>query len=94
MLSADGGPLTLHTALEQFLGELRQRATLDDEPEPVRQAVESAITRTDASVTLDLEAISGSYTGVMNKEGTELVGTFRQGERTAPLTFRRAEGKK
>jgi len=54
----------------------------------------SAITRTDASVTLDLEAISGSYTGVMNKEGTELVGTFRQGERTAPLTFRRAEGKK
>jgi GT2 family glycosyltransferase len=47
LLSADGGQVTLHTALEQFLGKLRQRAPLEGEPEPVRQAVEIVITRTE-----------------------------------------------
>ena len=45
LLVADGGQVTLNTALEQLLGELRARPTLDEEPEPVRQAVEVAITR-------------------------------------------------
>ena len=45
LLFADGGPVTLNAALEQLLGELRARPTLDEEPEPVRQAVEDAITR-------------------------------------------------
>ena len=40
LLSADGGQVTLNTAFEQLLGELRARPTLDEEPEPVRQAVE------------------------------------------------------
>ncbi len=47
MLSAGEGQVTLYTALEQVLGELRQRATLDKRPESVRQALETAITRTE-----------------------------------------------
>jgi GT2 family glycosyltransferase len=47
LISADGGQVTLHTALEQFLGKLRQRAPVEGEPEPVRQAIEIAITRTE-----------------------------------------------
>lgn len=51
----------------------------------------SAITQTGTAVTLDVKAIEGSYTGVLNKDATELTGTFRQGPATLPLTFRRAQ---
>ena len=45
LLVADGGQVTLQTALEQLLGELRQRPTRDVEPASARQAIEAAITR-------------------------------------------------
>ena len=50
-----------------------------------------------ASVTIDVPSIGGSYVGVLNAEGTELVGKWTQGSATLPLTFRRAvaaDGKK
>jgi hypothetical protein len=42
-----------------------------------------------SSVTLDLRAVGGSYSGKVNAEGTELVGTYIQGTAVLPLTFRR-----
>jgi hypothetical protein len=49
--------------------------------------------RQDAStLTLDLRAVGGSYSGKFNAEGTEIVGTFIQGTAVLPLTFRRASG--
>jgi len=50
----------------------------------------ASIARTGSRVTLDLKAISGSYSGTVNADGTEMVGTFIQGTAVLPLTFRRS----
>jgi hypothetical protein len=50
----------------------------------------ASITQNASSVTLDLRAVGGSYSGRVNTEGTEMVGTFIQGTTVLPLTFRRA----
>jgi hypothetical protein len=50
----------------------------------------ASITRAASRVTLDLKAISGSYSGTVNADGTEMVGTFIQGTAVLPLTFRRS----
>lgn len=41
-------------------------------------------------VTIAFMAISGSFTGSTNSEGTEVTGTFTQGSFSVPVTFRRA----
>ncbi len=65
----------------------------------VEEALEipiAAITQKASSVTLDVKAVGGSYSGVLNGDGTELVGTLTQGSAALPLTLRRSatEGKK
>ena len=50
----------------------------------------TTITQKASSLTLDVKAVGGSYSGVLNPEGTELVGTWTQGPAVLPLTFRRA----
>jgi hypothetical protein len=45
-----------------------------------------------SSITLDLKAVGGSYSGKVNADGTEIVGTFIQGTAVLPLTFRRSAG--
>jgi hypothetical protein len=45
-----------------------------------------------ATIILDLKAVGGSYSGKVNAEGTEIVGTFIQGTAVLPLTFRRSAG--
>ena len=45
-----------------------------------------------STITLDLKAVGGSYSGRVNAEGTEIVGTFIQGTAVLPLTFRRSSG--
>lgn len=50
----------------------------------------AAITQKASSLTLDLKVVGGSYSGSVNANGTELVGTYSQGALVAPLTFRRA----
>jgi len=49
----------------------------------------ASITQNASTVTLDLKAVSGSYSGTVNADGTELKGTFIQGTAVLPLTFRR-----
>jgi hypothetical protein len=53
----------------------------------------AVITQQAAAVTLDITVAPSSYSGTLNPEGTELVGTFTQGPVSAPLTFRRTGGK-
>jgi uncharacterized protein len=43
------------------------------------------------AVRLDMKSAGILYEGVLNKEGTELVGTFTQGGQGYPLTFKRGE---
>jgi len=49
----------------------------------------TTITQDASKVTLDIKAVAGGYTGVLNGEGTELTGTLKQGSVTLPLTFRK-----
>ena len=49
----------------------------------------TTITQDASKVTLDIKAVAGGYTGVLNGEGTELTGTLKQGSMTLPLTFRK-----
>lgn len=50
-----------------------------------------AITVTDAAVRLDMKSSGILYEGVLNKDRTELAGTFTQGGQGYPLTFKRGE---
>ena len=50
----------------------------------------ASIRQEESTITLDLRAVNGSYTGKVNTEGTEIVGTFIQGMAVLPLTFRRS----
>ena len=52
----------------------------------------STFTQTASGVTLELETIGGSYSATLNKEGSELTGTYKQGAVRAPLVFRLARG--
>jgi hypothetical protein len=51
----------------------------------------TTITQKASSITLDVKAVRGSYSGALNPEGTELAGTLTQGAATLPLTFRLAK---
>lgn len=44
-----------------------------------------------ANVTLDLQAVGASFSGSLNREGTELAGTYTRGPLSLPLTFRRSD---
>jgi hypothetical protein len=58
------------------------------------EGIEIAITRIeqkDASVKLDVANVGGSYSGILNTDGTEIAGTWTQGAFSAPLTFRRSK---
>jgi hypothetical protein len=50
----------------------------------------ASIPQKDSSVTLDLKAVGGSYSGTVNADGSELKGTYIQGTTVLPITFRRA----
>ena len=50
-----------------------------------------AITVNDDAVKLDMKSAGILYEGVMNKDRTELTGTFTQGGQGYPLTFKRGE---
>jgi hypothetical protein len=50
----------------------------------------SKIAQNGANVTLGLDAVNGSYSAELKAGGTELAGTFHQGEVTLPLNFKRA----
>jgi uncharacterized protein len=50
----------------------------------------TAIVQKASTVTFEVRAIGGSYSGALNSDGTELIGAFTQGSQSAPMTFRRA----
>jgi hypothetical protein len=54
----------------------------------------SAITQSSSQLTLEIAAVGGSWAGTINKDGTELTGTYSQGPLTMPLTFKRAAGER
>jgi hypothetical protein len=52
-----------------------------------------AMTQKASNLTIDVTSVGASYVGVLNATGTELAGTWTQGQVVLPLTFKRAAGK-
>ena len=55
------------------------------------------MTQTASHLTVEVPSVGASFVGALNATGTELVGNWKEGSATLPLTFRRAvvtEGKK
>jgi hypothetical protein len=50
----------------------------------------SAVTQKGTKLTLDVKAVGGGYEGAMNKESTEIHGTWTQGGMTTPLLLKKA----
>jgi hypothetical protein len=50
----------------------------------------SAITQKGTKLTLEVKAVGGGYEAELNKEGTELNGTWTQGGGSAPLVLKKA----
>jgi hypothetical protein len=50
----------------------------------------STIAQEASGLSLEFKAVGGSYSGTLSNNGTELVGTYRQGALIAPVTFRQA----
>ena len=48
-----------------------------------------AMTQKAASLTIDVDSVGASFVGALNGAGTELAGTWTQGQASLPLTFRR-----
>jgi hypothetical protein len=52
--------------------------------------VPAVIMQKGSSVTYEQKGVAGSYSGTLNGDGTELVGTWTQRAASLPLTFRRS----
>jgi hypothetical protein len=50
----------------------------------------SAVTQKGTKLSLDVKVVSGGYEGEMNKEGTEINGTWTQQGLTTPLLLKKA----
>jgi hypothetical protein len=51
----------------------------------------SSIVQDGSNITLNFKAVGGVYSGTVNIDGTELVGTYTQGPLVVPVSFRRAQ---
>jgi hypothetical protein len=49
----------------------------------------ASITQNASSVTLDVRAVTGSYSGTLNADATELTGALTQGPASVPVVFRK-----
>jgi len=65
-------------------------ATLDSPDQGAKGIPVSKITFKDPDLSFESSAIGGSYQGTMNKERSEIAGTWSQGGGSLPLKFKRA----
>jgi hypothetical protein len=49
----------------------------------------AAIVQKASAVSFEVRAIGGAFAGTLNSDGTELIGAFTQGSKSASMTFRR-----
>jgi uncharacterized protein len=70
-------------------GKSGAEATLVSVDQGNAQIPVSAITQKDSKLTLQVNAVSGSYDGEINKPGTELNGTWTQAGNSFPLQLKK-----
>jgi hypothetical protein len=81
---------TLRVVLAISNGKAGAEAQLVSPDQGNAQIPVSAITQSGAKLTLQVSAVNGGYEGEINKEGTELNGTWTQLGRSTPLQFKKA----
>lgn len=65
-------------------------ATLDSIDQGANGIPIKSATFKDGKLNLDVDAVHGTYDGNLNKDGSEIAGTWSQGQ-SLPLTFKRAQ---
>lgn len=83
---------TLRLIVKIANGEAGSTAVMISVDQGGQEILVSAITQKDAKLSLDVKMINGGYEGEINKEGTELNGTWTQGPNSFPLKFKKAAG--
>jgi len=66
-------------------------ATLDSPDQGATGIPVSKITFKEPDLSFESSVINGSYQGTMNKERSEITGTWSQGGASLPLTYKRAQ---
>jgi len=86
-LSAPGGDLRL--VLHITAGEGGSlKATLDSVDQGANGIPVASVALKDSKLTLDVEAVQGTYEGTVNAEATEIKGTWTQQGQSFPLDFK------
>jgi uncharacterized protein len=67
------------------------KATMDSIDQGANGIPIKSITLQNSKLTLDVQAVHGTYDGIVNKDASEIDGTWSQG-RPMPLNFKRANG--
>jgi pimeloyl-ACP methyl ester carboxylesterase len=89
VLNAGGQKLRLVLKVNNTESGLKAVIDSLDQPNSNNLTVDS-ITFQNNKLQFELKALSIVYEGTMNKEGTEIVGTFKQGPGSLPLIFRKS----
>lgn len=89
-LSTGNGDLLLVVHITES-GDGSLSATLDSVNQHADGIPVTTVTFKDSKLSLDVEAIHGSYAGTVNADATEINGTWTQGQ-PFPLNFRRGAG--
>ncbi|HKW32311.1 MAG TPA: hypothetical protein VJN92_04865 [Candidatus Acidoferrum sp.] len=65
-------------------------ATMDSLDQGATGIAISSITYKEPALHFEIEKFSASYDGTMNKDNSEIAGSWKQGGASLPLTFKRA----
>lgn len=65
-------------------------ATMDSPDQGATGIVISSISYQEPALHFEIERLGASYDGTMNKDNSEIAGTWKQGAATLPLNFKRA----
>ena len=90
-LEADGRKLRLAIAVERQADGTMVAEMTDIDEGGLRSPLK--LTQDGSTLTIESVAIPAAISGALNADATELIGTFKQGSATLPLTLRRAAGK-
>lgn len=85
------GPAELRLVLHITAGkDSSLTATLDSVDQGANGIPINAVTLKDGKLNLDVQAVQGTYEGTVNKDASEIAGTWSQGQ-PMELTFKRAQ---
>jgi fermentation-respiration switch protein FrsA (DUF1100 family) len=85
------GNVELRLAFKVTKKDDKLTATLDSIDQGAKDIPVDSVEQKDATVTFTMAKLKASFEGTMNKEGTEIAGTFKQAGMEFPLTLKRTD---